>query len=119
MKQPAIRGLSEANLTKLFQAATAGPRLEGDYKGYAWSHSHRAQIAILSQFWSGKRFTGDKVLNSILGMWLVPGNVTRTEQAQTIHYPQLGLSDEIRWVECCYLGRMQLGTGVVWFTLTK
>lgn len=114
-----IRRLPEANLTLLFYASGAGPRLEGDYRGEAWSFSHRARIALVNRVWSGKRFTGDQVLNKIGGLWVVAGHVTRTDHAQTIYYPRLRLSDEVRWVLTCYLGRMQLGSGVVWFTLTR
>lgn len=91
----------------------------GLFDGKAWSHDLPFVQTVAHLFWQGKVFEGAKVLNRMHTRLLIPGVVSLVDDAVIIDYPQLGLRDTLKSIdESHWLGRMQLGQSVVWFTLT-
>lgn len=114
-----LRALSEADLTALFSTLPVGPRPQGTYDGKAWSFRSKWFWNASGLGWHGKVFDGDKVTNRILsGQWVM-GHLVRNRDEWAIEYQGLGLTDVLRWADGCYLGRMQLKHGAVWFTLVQ
>ena len=105
---------------------------EGRYDGTVHGHWRWA-----NHFWTGKVFTGSKVVNIIRGRELIEGDVTEHHGLVQIRYPQLGLTDTLwpRWDRAVtspslkriwpddepdyWDGSMPLGLSIVRFTLRR
>lgn len=106
---------------EIFYASLHAPTIPyGPFDGKAWSHDLPFVQTIAPLFWQGKVFDeGTIVMNRIRGHLLIQGEVSLVDGAVVIDYPQLGLRDTLKQIdESNWLGRMQLGSSVVWFTLT-
>jgi hypothetical protein len=115
-----IDELSQIEIDNYYEHLTVVTWPSGSYSGVASSKT--LPIGSMNYFWKGKVFVGLTVRNRILGMQLIEGVVLfdKTGDELIIDYPQLHLQDRMRQIdEETYLGRMELGSNVINFVLTK
>ena len=114
-------GMTDAELCRFFESMSAGRQPSGRYDGHVHSASHPVLAWIGNKVWSGKDFSGTTVTNRILGMMAVSGLLmcSVTDDLWRIHYPRLGIADELRWAGTFWVGRLRIGQGWIWFTLTQ
>lgn len=53
------------------------------------------KLSFVGRYWTGKIFTGNKVVNKIFGRQLIEGDVWLEGDQVIIHYPQLELTDRL------------------------